>query len=222
MDRFNEAAARGRGKPTHVAGNRPVFTASMRPRREAAENAYPSMTAALPCDRFNEAAARGRGKPVDDTLLPRFIPASMRPRREAAENLDPQGDAPNSVRLASMRPRREAAENRDHRTGQCRKGRRFNEAAARGRGKRLHPGHRQAPAQRFNEAAARGRGKPRSRSLRCTRPSAASMRPRREAAENRPVADPRGVLKAASMRPRREAAENFDAGAATSYTFTLQ
>ena len=67
-------------------------------------------------------------------------PASMRPRRMAAENAEERLAQARAVR-ASMRPRRMAAENGD----QC----------------PIVDGGR----RRFNEAAAHGRGKPRSVSV---------------------------------------------------------
>ena len=85
----------------------------------------------------------------------------MRPRPDAAENM---GDFARPIAHwhASMRPRPDAAENVDLRFAQDVRPRRFNEAAARCRGKlpRSVPIH---PAARgFNEAAARCRGKPTS------------------------------------------------------------
>ena len=91
---------------------------------------------------------------------PRLCPASMRPRPDAAEN--PRGlSFPSELAsCASMRPRPDAAENpgwpRSTSTPACR----FNEAAARCRGKRCW----------------RGWGRPPRRE--------ASMRPRPDAAEN--------------------------------------
>ena len=88
--------------------------------------------------------------------------------------------------------------------------RRFNEAAAHGRGKRLW---RWAPNPAhgcFNEAAAHGRGKRRQHVHRAA-PDAASMRPRRMAAENIHPGAVGEVPQPASMRPRRMAAENFGA-----------
>ena len=61
----------------------------------------------------------------------------------------------------------------------------------------------------FNEAAARCRGKPTGRGLQPAGPRTASMRPRPDAAENRPRRRLRGRPdRAASMRPRPDAAEN--------------
>ena len=113
--RFNEAAARCRGKLERVVGrtpeggeasmrprpdaaenflmslpDNPGMGASMRPRPDAAENiatAETDPTAATPG--FNEAAARCRGKlacPSPGRDLLRDH-ASMRPRPDAAENL---------------------------------------------------------------------------------------------------------------------------------------
>ena len=61
--RFNEAAARCRGKPTSTA-SRSRMTLS-----------------------FNEAAARCRGKRCVEAMLICWIAASMRPRPDAAENI---------------------------------------------------------------------------------------------------------------------------------------
>ena len=90
--RFNEAAARCRGK--HAG--RGVFHdtldhASMRPRPDAAENLrHPAIIRFRSCC-FNEAAARCRGKPRNQ---PRndlaAADASMRPRPDAAENHGPR------------------------------------------------------------------------------------------------------------------------------------
>ena len=98
------------------------------------------------------AAAAGRG-----------ALASMRPRPDAAEN---SLRRPGSGRgaHASMRPRPDAAENSQVMTDRTSTAGRFNEAAARCRGKLPRPGRASTPASgRFNEAAARCRGKPRSR-----------------------------------------------------------
>ena len=118
--RFNEAAARCRGKLEGRQRDAPqALAASMRPRPDAAENRF---------------------------VARRFIIhplASMRPRPDAAENVI-DGAEVRHVDLASMRPRPDAAENvfpgRGHRAGRGR----FNEAAARCRGKlrRHHPSHR--------------------------------------------------------------------------------
>ena len=84
-----------------------------------------------------------------------------------------------------MRPRPDAAENAVNCIGVAPATRRFNEAAARCRGKldRLGPGRRgRAPG--FNEAAARCRGKRAVAPGRVAAQSCASMRPRPDAAEN--------------------------------------
>ncbi len=60
----------------------------------------------------------------------------------------------------------------------------FNEAAAHGRGKRRARRPLQAPVARFNEAAAHGRGKQEAAREEDAGKRAASMRPRRMAAEN--------------------------------------
>ena len=109
--RFNEAAARCRGKRPRKRTGRPVeFHASMRPRPDAAENIT---TAALIArlSRFNEAAARCRGKPGREGAGRDPDSASMRPRPDAAENAD-AACADAATARASMRPRPDAAENR--------------------------------------------------------------------------------------------------------------
>ena len=86
--RFNEAAARCRGKPPiNWSPCHPRGCASMRPRPDAAENRARCPPPARCCGCFNEAAARCRGKPAgaDDGRAGRR-PASMRPRPDAAEN----------------------------------------------------------------------------------------------------------------------------------------
>ena len=61
--RFNEAAARCRGKlALDLREERPVRRASMRPRPDAAENAGRPRGQVSNPPRFNEAAARCRGK----------------------------------------------------------------------------------------------------------------------------------------------------------------
>ena len=86
---------------------------------------------------------------------------------------------------------------------------RFNEAAARCRGKHVYPdslGHRTIG---FNEAAARCRGKRELETVRGERRGLASMRPRPDAAENPCFyARARSGSRSASMRPRPDAAEN--------------
>ena len=59
-----------------------------------------------------------------------------------------------------MRPRPDAAENTADRRRRKRSRTRFNEAAARCRGKLATDGSSRPPRCRFNEAAARCRGKP--------------------------------------------------------------
>ena len=69
--------------------------ASMRPRRMAAENARLAVAGGRERARFNEAAANGRGKPNTLRQEDRDPPASMRPRRMAAENSNgPRSHAP--------------------------------------------------------------------------------------------------------------------------------
>ena len=62
--RFNEAAARCRGKPFGFRLRFPLFLrlASMRPRPDAAENAGEQAPRGVAAGGFNEAAARCRGK----------------------------------------------------------------------------------------------------------------------------------------------------------------
>ena len=159
--------------------------------------------------------------------------ASMRPRPDAAENGVHALDRRRVVE-ASMRPRPDAAENARRDTAHARSVRRFNEAAARCRGK---PGRRerrpavrrhgfneaaarcrgkhpargtfQQPRQGFNEAAARCRGKP-------ARPSP-SLPSGERSRFNEAAARCRGkrlhrvsdrMVALASMRPRPDAAEN--------------
>ena len=133
--RFNEAAARCRGKhttingaiaDTEVASMRPRpdaaenlrdakleggdVVASMRPRPDAAENAR-RHTPENGCPAsFNEAAARCRGKRSHDRSHDHTRDASMRPRPDAAENL-PGDYSDRAFSEASMRPRPDAAEN---------------------------------------------------------------------------------------------------------------
>ena len=114
--RFNEAAARCRGKRRRRAAGAPgPNRASMRPRPDAAENG-----------RHHQPLARPAG-------------ASMRPRPDAAENAVQRPQDLRARDDASMRPRPDAAENTQGkgRDGHCR--RCFNEAAARCRGKRGAP-----------------------------------------------------------------------------------
>ena len=107
----------------------------MRPRPDAAENRRLHDPAGALRTRFNEAAARCRGKRRAPGSHVRILAqASMRPRPDAAEN-DRRDRPGGAVRGASMRPRPDAAENlrlrRPVRGGRTR----FNEAAARCRGK---------------------------------------------------------------------------------------
>ena len=136
---------------------------------------------------FNEAAARCRGKPRGGgaKLKSGSRKASMRPRPDAAENRR-RGPISSPVSLP-----------------------RFNEAAARCRGK---PSRRSAGPtgwwSRFNEAAARCRGKPFGWRATAEAAAAASMRPRPDAAENPEGRGARDQPVQASMRPRPDAAEN--------------
>ena len=133
--RFNEAAARCRGKHVNSRTSRlDRHSASMRPRPDAAENirGYDHRSqrkprfneAAARCRGklqrrlesnqtpvcFNEAAARCRGKLVKDNGEWVRNKASMRPRPDAAEN-SPLLYAFTKRSHASMRPRPDAAEN---------------------------------------------------------------------------------------------------------------
>ena len=86
--------------------------------------------------------------------------ASMRPRPDAAEN-DRNDEDQQPRHRASMRPRPDAAENGRIRLDDNRDKLRFNEAAARCRGKQsAATSPRPIAGRRFNEAAARCRGKP--------------------------------------------------------------
>ena len=131
---FNEAEARGLGKRQPTTPNRP------------------------PQERFNEAEARGLGKRLRRRGDDREIAASMRPRHEASENANKLGIGIKEA-AASMRPRHEASENAGIETRTTASLACFNEAEARGLGKRIErPGGRPGVA--------------------------ASMRPRHEASEN--------------------------------------
>ena len=85
--------------------------------------------------------------------------------------------------LASMRPRPDAAENPRPPTAPARRLRRFNEAAARCRGKPRGISSGRHWSLCFNEAAARCRGKLPAPLAAVVR-GLASMRPRPDAAEN--------------------------------------
>ena len=159
------------------------------------------------------------------------LDASMRPRPDAAENSSRPAFF-RTERKASMRPRPDAAENARSGPRRRRRRRRFNEAAARCRGKRAPRRGPSPPRRRFNEAAARCRGKPFVDHLQIEKtqasmrprpdaaenaerastvpsePSEASMRPRPDAAENPIRGQPHPPRHAASMRPRPDAAEN--------------
>ena len=190
-----------------------LLAASMRPRPDAAENPDGIPHVGDHPGRFNEAAARCRGKPAIRPQLSSFgTPASMRPRPDAAENhtifvrdaagagaasMRPRPDAAENLRErrqhlfpaagASMRPRPDAAENRMPGRAAEGRGRRFNEAAARCRGKPSPCSTGSSECGCFNEAAARCRGKPRGGRRHVRHPNhRASMRPRPDAAENRP------------------------------------
>ena len=100
-------AAENPGDPGNVKGD---AGASMRPRPDAAENGGGVGVGAGRTGGFNEAAARCRGKHAQGPVYVTTYTASMRPRPDAAENV--------TVHVwtiqksdASMRPRPDAAEN---------------------------------------------------------------------------------------------------------------
>ena len=63
--RFNEAPAKCRGKPAKPTANfLSAKSASMRPQRNAGENALPAACSAIRRTSFNEAPAKCRGKPA--------------------------------------------------------------------------------------------------------------------------------------------------------------
>ena len=137
LDGFNEAAARCRGKRQWTmprTAEKPC--ASMRPRPDAAENPRDRAIRSEPTPasmRPRPDAAENSSKLLRSAFL--YPIASMRPRPDAAENLS-QRLAAADVTLASMRPRPDAAENPRPAPGRARAGCCFNEAAARCRGKR--------------------------------------------------------------------------------------
>ena len=110
--RFNEAAARCRGKRRlDLLCRRGGIEASMRPRPDAAENAASPRSAACQMRCFNEAAARCRGKPAASpsgcpAAAPRFNEAAARCRGKRVKVMSDY-----QPRDASMRPRPDAAEN---------------------------------------------------------------------------------------------------------------
>ena len=147
--------------------------------------------------------------------------ASMRPRRMAAENARGRRGGPSSGGGASMRPRRMAAENVLTTPLGSRIMRRFNEAAAHGRGKREGVERPQDRRARFNEAAAHGRGKHAARST--ARAGPHSFNEAAAHGRGKPGVRPgRGAAVLASMRPRRMAAENMVSASAIRTTLTLQ
>ena len=89
------------------------------------------------------------------------------------------------------------------------RGSRFNEAAARCRGKPGSPRRESRRRDGFNEAAARCRGKREDGDMSNVAANLASMRPRPDAAENRIEAKCKELGYTASMRPRPDAAENM-------------
>ena len=135
---FNEAAARCRGKPSGrsaVTLRRRRFNeaaARCRGKRGPTRPRRPARRAG-----FNEAAARCRGKLASIWDCATAVAASMRPRPDAAENAQRTPGARRSPRAASMRPRPDAAENTNRPCRPSARARRFNEAAARCRGKRV-------------------------------------------------------------------------------------
>ena len=153
-----DAAEKRRGRPRTAV----YRFASMRPRPDAAEKRAGYAPQVRDTQGFNEAAARCRGKTrghAGGARRPR--PASMRPRPDAAEKLAwPR--LPESLRpLASMRPRPDAAEKPRCGTARGACSVRFNEAAARCRGKTFGRPPPLGSGRGFNEAAARCRGKTR-------------------------------------------------------------
>ena len=159
-DGFNEAAARCRGKRPDTPpspGRRP---ASMRPRPDAAENqAFDGIKQWGYTASMRPRPDAAENPPRHRARQPGHDHASMRPRPDAAENAH-EHPAEAESGQASMRPRPDAAENSRRCARRWGKSSRFNEAAARCRGK--PPACRASPnAGRtgFNEAAARCRGK---------------------------------------------------------------
>ena len=135
------------------------------------------------------------------------FPASMRPRPDAAENAVCRTTRLGLV-IASMRPRPDAAENVRVRRRRRLRRRRFNEAAARCRGKPASgrwpwPARRRASMRPRPDAAENSRSGTVSVAV-----CGASMRPRPDAAENREREDRARHNDRASMRPRPDAAEN--------------
>ena len=181
---FNEAAARCRGKRTTASARSGRPTGFNEAAARCRGKLWNPDTGTRGQGRFNEAAARCRGKLERVVLfLTGLTLASMRPRPDAAEN--PRSSAGGGCkRRASMRPRPDAAENPDRRHDQRSLAVRFNEAAARCRGKRAPLDGFVRAVQRFNEAAARCRGKHADRLDLGRDELAASMRPRPDAAEN--------------------------------------
>ena len=113
--RFNEAAARCRGKRPQRMPLGGGVNASMRPRPDAAENILFLIR------------------------LIRIRIASMRPRPDAAENAREDPNRTDPTATASMRPRPDAAENQEVLAFVRQPPTGFNEAAARCRGKRDPP-----------------------------------------------------------------------------------
>ena len=159
--RFNEAAARCRGKPlTRDTFGCVVFQASMRPRPDAAENP--------------DAEDDERGAD----------PASMRPRPDAAENRAPR-PLPSGPLRCCFNEAAARCRGKPHSSGGAtsRRGSRFNEAAARCRGKprELDAAESMSPASmRPRPDAAENPVAGRE----AQRHHNASMRPRPDAAEN--------------------------------------
>ena len=210
--RFNEAAARCRGKREHIRSEAgPAARASMRPRPDAAENVGADRRGAGLRWRFNEAAARCRGK------------RRWRTGRTGCSGTTRFNEAAARCRGKHGPPAARGAESRC-----C-----FNEAAARCRGKPVQgtggncqtrsASMRPRPDAAENAPVERGAGhygpasmRPRPDAAENTRPRhatrwscvLASMRPRPDAAENAGRLFHRRQLLGASMRPRPDAAEN--------------
>ena len=111
---FNEAAARCRGKRPTASGrsSAAIFCfneAAARCRGKPRSSRSPHPVTVTG---FNEAAARCRGKPTRvGRTGSRRCDASMRPRPDAAENSHGPPPSARTTETASMRPRPDAAEN---------------------------------------------------------------------------------------------------------------
>ena len=143
--------------------HRDLCNASMRPGRNAPENACMSNTTISAIRCFNEAGAKCPGElPGSMTGKVAGDRASMRPGRNAPEN-GAIGDVDVDVASASMRPGRNAPENSGIRVRSPASSSGFNEAGAK------CPGEQSPDVQIFHPELE------------------ASMRPGRNAPENRPL-----------------------------------